>query len=910
MTFYAKLAGMLSTLSYSNIKLARSLAEEQRLLSSLRDSEQRHRAVVDNLEVGISLLNPNMEILEVNKALKRYFPHVRPACGQICYEQYNDPPRSEPCSYCPCVLTLQDGKVHEAITETPAGSEIRYYHLVSSPIKDSDGRVQYVIELTEDITERKKAQESLGRASQEWERTFNAISDLVMVLDDRHKILRANKAMADALGMTERELIGKSCFELVHGEKEPPAFCPHAQLLADGAEHSAEVLEPRLGGIFDVRVSPLVGQDGQVIGSVHISHNITERKMKEEALQESQERFRLTFQTSPDSININRLSDGLYLDVNDGFTAITGYSREEVIGKSSLELDIWHNPQDRQRLVESLKEAGYVPNLEAKFRFKDGTVITGLMSARVIMLKGEPHIVSITRNIEEWRRTQEALRESEQRYLALFEESIDGVYSVLRAGEITDANASFCELFGYTREEMIGKDIRELYFDPTDRPKFQKEIEKIGFVKDYEVKLRKRDGTEIDCLLTSSVHFGQDGSIAGYRGILRDLTLRKGLQRQLVQAQKMESVGTLAGGIAHDFNNLLQVVLGYSDLVLADDDLPDQFRNDLEKILLAGRNGADLVQRLLTFSRKTETRPLDLDLNQRIRQTQKFLQRTIPKMIDIELMLAEDLPGIHADLTQMDQVLMNLAVNARDAMPEGGKIVIETAGVVLDDDYARSHLEAKPGSYVLLRVSDTGSGIDRETLEHIFEPFYTTKGPGEGTGLGLAMVYGIVKQHRGFINCYSEVGHGTTFKIYLPAVSSKPKSYQPVVASAPHGGTETILLVDDEELISNLGERILTKAGYTVLTACNGKEALAIYRKERSRIALVILDLIMPEMGGKQCLEEILKITPRIKVLIASGYSANTSSKEALQGGAKGFVNKPYDMHSMLRTVRDVLDGE
>ena len=254
------------------------------------------------------------------------------------------------------------------------------------------------------------------------------------------------------------------------------------------------------------------------------------------------------------------------------------------------------------------------------------------------------------------------------------------------------------------------------------------------------------------------------------------------------------------------FQQPLQVVLGYSELVLADEDLPDHFRDDLGKVLLAGRNGADLVQRLLTFSRKTETKPLDLDLNQRIRQTQKFLERTIPKMIDIELILAEDLARIHADPTQVDQVLMNLAVNARDAMPEGGKLVIETANVVLDEDYARSHLEAKPGRYVLLRVSDTGSGMDKETLEHIFEPFYTTKGPGEGTGLGLAMVYGIVKQHHGFINCYSEVGHGTTFKIYLPAIISETQSDQPVVTSTPQGGTETILLVDDEELDPRSGE--------------------------------------------------------------------------------------------------------
>jgi CheY-like chemotaxis protein len=311
---------------------------------------------------------------------------------------------------------------------------------------------------------------------------------------------------------------------------------------------------------------------------------------------------------------------------------------------------------------------------------------------------------------------------------------------------------------------------------------------------------------------------------------------------------------------------------------------------------------------LLTFSRKTETKPLDLDLNQRIRQTQKFLERTIQKMIDIEMVLADDLADIHADPTQVDQVLMNLAVNARDAMPEGGKLVIETANVILHEDYTRLHVEAKPGSYVLLSVSDTGSGMDKETLEHIFEPFYTTKGSGEGTGLGLAMVFGIVKQHHGFIKCYSEVGHGTTFRIYLPAIISETHLDQPVVTAMPQGGTETILLVDDEELIRDLGKRILRKAGYTVLTAYNGKEALDLYRSNKGTISLVILDLIMPEMGGKQCLEELLRIDPQVKTLIASGFAANRQTTEALERGARGFVDKPYNMNQVLQVVRELLD--
>ena len=520
------------------------------------------------------------------------------------------------------------------------------------------------------------------------------------------------------------------------------------------------------------------------------------------------------------------------------------------------------------------------------------------------------YLADVAWEITDRKRTEEALKESDKQYHALFEDSIDGVYSVLWDGTITDANPSFCELFGYTREEMIGKDIRELHLDPADRSRFEKEIEKNGFARDYEVTFRKRDGRELDCLVTSSAQFGEDGSITGCRGIVRDLTARKELHKELFQAQKMEAVGILAGGLGHDFNNLLQVIMGYLELVIGDEDLPDHLRDDLEKVLLAARKGADLVQRLLTFSRKTETKPLDLDLNERIRQTHKFLQRTIPKMIDIELILADSLACIHADPTQMDQILMNLSVNSRDAMPEGGQLVIETANVLIDADYPISHLGVKPGSYVLLSVSDTGTGMDNETLGHIFEPFYTTKSPGQGTGLGLAMVFGIVKQHHGFINCHSEVGKGTTFKIYLPVMSKDQEHFLESEEEILVFGTETVLLIDDEDLVRELGRRILTRNGYTVLTAVNGAEALEVYIREKEHIALVILDLIMPSMGGKDCLKKILDIDPRARILISSGYSAEASTKECFDLGAKGFVAKPFRFKELLKQVRKVLEGD
>ena len=384
---------------------------------------------------------------------------------------------------------------------------------------------------------------------------------------------------------------------------------------------------------------------------------------------------------------------------------------------------------------------------------------------------------------------------------------------------------------------------------------------------------------------------------------------RENLRAQLLQAQKMEAIGTLAGGIAHDFNNLLTVVMGFSELLLAEKDEKHPEYDDLQKIFHAAKNGAELVQRLLMFSRKSEPKPVPMSLNKQIVQVEKLLRRTIPKMIDIHLDLSPDLPDINADPSQIEQVLMNLAVNARDAMPDKGNLTVKTEALTLDEEYCRLHVEANPGEYVLLEVSDTGHGMDKETVEHIFEPFFTTKEMGRGTGLGLAMVYGIVKQHNGHITVYSEVGKGTAFRVYLPAYRARREPEIEESDIMPAFGTEKFCWWMMNSSSGNWGLD-LTKHGYTVLQAENGRQALDLFKKERSRISLVILDLIMPEMSGTECLKELLKIDPQVNVLIASGFSAETSVKETIQMGAKGFVTKPFRVKEFLGDVRRILDGD
>jgi len=377
-----------------------------------------------------------------------------------------------------------------------------------------------------------------------------------------------------------------------------------------------------------------------------------------------------------------------------------------------------------------------------------------------------------------------------------------------------------------------------------------------------------------------------------------------------LQSQKMEAVGNLAGGIAHDFNNILQAVLGNVSLLLFDFDEQSPHFPKLKQIESASERASGLVRQLLTFSRKGESQPRPLDLNSEIKEVNKLIASTIPKMIDIELQLDPELRMIDADPVQVNQILMNLAVNARDAMPEGGELVVGTKNVVLDEQFCRAHSGLRPGGHVMLWVSDTGDGIEENVLDHIFEPFYTTKGPGGGTGLGLSTVYGIVKGHNGHIKCESERGVGTTFKIYLRALlrTEQPLAQENGDEFLSTRGTETILLVDDEAGTREYGKELLQGYGYTVLTAKSGEEALETFGREGRRIDLVILDLIMPGIGGKRCLEEMLKVNPNVRVLITTGYADSNLVGETLRAGARDVLHKPFRAHEMAKMIRRVLN--
>ena len=393
--------------------------------------------------------------------------------------------------------------------------------------------------------------------------------------------------------------------------------------------------------------------------------------------------------------------------------------------------------------------------------------------------------------------------------------------------------------------------------------------------------------------------------------LIQDATRQGDLESQLLYAKKMEAVGTLAGGIAHDFNNHLQGISGYIQLLMMRGDRDRTEQGWLLQIERSVKRAAALTKQLLIFSRKEESRLEPIDLNEVVRQAQKTLARTIPESITAELRLAAELASVDGDAVQLEHVLFNLGINAKDAMPGGGKIVIETRNVHLDEAFCRNHAGVKPGAYVELTFADSGHGMDRETLERIFEPFYTTKGVGSGIGLGLAIVYGIVQSHHGLILCESNRDAGTTFRVYLPA--QEREGAAPAKEERKRGdyrGAETIIIVDDEPDIIDIGQNTLEQFGYTVLTARSGEEAVEIYTRQGDRIDLVILDLGMPGMGGERCLRELLRMNPAVKVLIASGYAATQTVHSILEAGATGFMAKPYRLEDMLKKVREVLDGE
>lgn len=777
-------------------------AERRRAEEIIRLSEEKYRFLTENITDVLWQIDTNLCFTYVSSAVEGQLGYkAEEVVGKSIFEFMTS--RSIPLVMeraRPRIELAQKGtrldKYSFEYEQVRKNGEIIWVEVLTNALYSPEGQLIGWQGVTRDITTRKLAEEALRQNETKMRMLLDEASDPFFSFYPDGRYRYVNQAFAQGVGRKAEEIIGKTLWDVFPQEEADKRFAALKETFATGEIKVIEVRVPRPDGdnYYITTIKPVKDVSDQVVSVICSSKNITDRKRVEERLRQSEELFRLAFHTSPEASGITRSRDGVYIDVNDGFTAITGYSRDELIGKTPEEINIWADLQDRDRLVVELRANRKVTNFETTFRLKDGRHVPALISAAVFTLDGEQHTYFTTKAIEEQKRA---------------------------------------------------------------------EAEKTK------------------------------------------------LQAQLIQAQKMESIGTLAGGVAHDFNNLLQAINGYTQLLILGKSQRDAEYRKLQAIDQACQRAAQLIRQLLLFSRKVTPEHRPIDVNQELEHARRILERTIPKMIEIELHLGPDLWPVNADPVQIEQMFLNLGGNAADAMPDSGKLVFETQNITLSEAFALTHRGAVPGNYVLITVSDTGCGMDKETVEHIFEPFYTTKDIGKGTGLGLASVYGIVKSHGGYISCYSEPGQGTTFKIFLPsAEQAKVDVEKPAPVELPQGGNETILLVDDEAPIRDLAEELLQHFGYTILTASSGEEALQLYAANNNKIDLVILDLGMPGMGGHKCLQEMLKAVPSTKVLIISGYSVNGQVKKTLELGAAGFIGKPYELQALVTKVRAVLDGE
>ncbi len=784
-----------------------------------------------------------------------------------------------------------------------------------------------------DITDRRNAEIALQKSEARFRSLLETTSDWVWEIDRNGFFTYVSPKAKDLLGYESEEIIGKKASDFIAKEEAALVSTFFEDILKScqpfsGVQHINRSKDGR-EIVLETNGAPLLDPYGNLLGYHGISRDITYRKQAEEALRRSEKLVSDIIDGSPfPQMVIGK--DHRIIKWNRALEKYSGIRAKDVVGTDQH----WRScyKEKRPLMIDLLADGAVekIPQLYAgkyeKSKLLDGAYeLTNffpeagengkwLYTTASAIKDSNGNIVgamAIVDDVTEKKNAEEELRESREYLAQIINQISDPIFVKDSEHKYVLVNNALCAFEGRPREQLLGQDSFEDHHDALTASLIERESEVFRTGKEdlSEDIITDREGKTHTLLAKKGLLVDKKGN-RQIVGVLRDITERKHLEAQFLQAQKMEAVGVLAGGIAHDFNNLLNVINGYCELVLDDLAEDNPMRNDIQQISQAGTRAKSLTSQLLAFSRKQILQPAILDLNDALANINSMLRRLIPENIDLVITAQSCLGLIYADPGQVQQILMNLVINARDAMPQGGKLTIEAANVYHDEEYVRSHPDVKVGSYVMLAISDNGIGMDETIKAHLFEPFFTTKGKVKGTGLGLSTVYGIVKQSDGFIWVYSEPGQGTAFKVFFPRVEGKVAKLKNEIKSEQRTqGVETVLLIEDEPSVRSLAARILRERGYTVLEASNGQEALDVAHKYAGAIHMALTDVIMPGMSCRDLVSRLDAMRPGIRVLYASGYTDNAIVHHGILDSGVAFLQKPFTVENLEHKVREVLDS-
>ena len=884
--------------------LEQAAEQHERVETELREREVKYRRIFENLQDIFYQVDISGKIIDVSPSVYRYSGYTREELiGKPVVDLYAN--AADRVAFLKAVSEKGEVSDYEIRLRDKSGKVVET-SINAHVLKDVNGKPIAIEGTFRDISARKRTEGALRASEERYRLLFYQSPVGVFHYDLALHITDFNDQLVTLL-QSSRARLSVLDMNTIKDQRILPAI----REVLQGREGVYEgSYEPTTGSAQIwalMRTAPLFDEHGKVTGGIAIVDDFTKRR------EAAREIFMLAqaLRSIRDCVSITDLEDNV-LFVNEAFSKTYGYTPEEIVGKPiSLVRSASNPPSVVQQILPATLKGGWEG--EILNRRKDGTEFPVYLSTSVVR-DGDGKTIALigaATDITERKRSESNLRESEERFRSLIDTARDVIFTATPRGIITSLNQAFESLSGWSRAEWLGKTYYDLFHSEDVEGSRQYFIRALGGVKVpvREIRIHRKGGGYVIGEFTITPQ-KERGKVVGLIGVARDVTERKRLDDQYRHAQKMESLGTLAGGIAHDFNNILAIVLGHASLIPRNQGNPAKQTANIDAVIQASHRGAALVRQLLTFASKSDILFESVQLNEVVTETTRLLGETFPKTIVVRLQLEQNLPTIVADPNQLHQLLLNLCINARDAMPRGGTLSIRTT-FVGGETLSNHFPNVGARTYAVLQVSDTGHGMDQATKRRIFEPFFTTKEKGKGTGLGLATVYGIVESHGGFVDVDSEVGVGSTFHVYFPTqlIGEENAESQESSTDDVPGGTETILVVEDEEMLREMLKTVLASKGYQVLTASDGIEAVEIYALHRENINLVVADIGLPRLAGSEVFLRLKQSNPGIKVVLASGFLEPALKAEMIKAGAKEIIQKPYQPNDFLKSVRKALDS-